>query len=131
MSEEHREATQTQLAFALAQGVTVTRWARENNVPLSTAFRWSKDPKVRTAIETFRRRTLDRAIGMMVKRAPWAVDKITGLAEQAESESVRLRALKTIFLDMIAVSKYSGLERRMADVEERVHDRAGSADCQG
>jgi hypothetical protein len=131
MGEEHREATKTQLALALAQGVTVTRWARENNVPRPTVYRWARDPKIRNAIESCRRRTLDRAIGMMVKRAPWTVGEITTLAGQAESESVRLRALKTIFSEMMAVSKYSGLESRMANIEERLSERAGNAGRQG
>jgi len=35
------------------------------------------------------------------------------------------------FSDMMAVSKYSGLEGRMANIEERLRERAGNADRQG
>ena len=33
-----------------------------------TAYRWSKEPEVRKAVEEFRRRTLDLAIGRLLKR---------------------------------------------------------------
>ena len=70
---------------------------------------------------------LDRAVGMMVKRTPWAVDKLAALAEGAESESVRLRALRTIFLDMMAVSKFSGIEIRMTEIERYIREQTGNA----
>jgi hypothetical protein len=48
---------------------------------------------------------------------------IAELAESAESESVRLRALRAILGDMMAVSKYTGLEDRVAGLEERVREQ--------
>jgi hypothetical protein len=128
MGAQHREATKIQLALALAQGVSVRAWARDQNVPKSTAYYWSKDPKVRRVIETYRRRALDRAIGTMVNRMPRAASEIAALADGAESESVRLRALAAIFSDVMAASKYSVLESRMANLEERLRERrAGNA----
>src|SRR5262245_59850441 len=99
MGGEHRESRKRQLALALAQGISVTHWARANKVPRPTAYRWARDPNVRKVIETYRRRTLDRAIGMMVKRAPWTVGQISVLARDGDTDSVRLRALKTILSD--------------------------------
>ena len=39
------------------------------------------------------------------------------LAEGAESESVKLRALRSIFSDVVAVSKFPDLKYRMAEIE--------------
>ena len=36
-----------QLAIAIAQGSTASAWARANDVPRQTAWRWSKEPDVR------------------------------------------------------------------------------------
>jgi hypothetical protein len=100
-------------------------------VPTATAYRWASDPEIRRAVEAGRRRALDRAVARMTKRAGWAAGRIIALAADAESETVRLRALRAIMADMMAVSKYSGLEDRMTQIEERLIERAGNADCTG
>jgi hypothetical protein len=123
MSEETPRGTKGQLAIALAQGCSITAWARDNNVPRPTVYRWAKEPEVRKAKEECRRRILDRAVGMMIKRVPWAVPKLIVLAADAESEFVRLQAIKTLVKDMMAVSKFSGLEERMTQIERKLDER--------
>jgi hypothetical protein len=76
--------------------------------------------EVRRMVETWRRRSLDRAIGRMSRRAVAAADGITKLAKDAESESVKLRAWRALLSDQITVSKYAGWEGRLADLEEKV-----------
>jgi hypothetical protein len=115
MSEEHRPSKKTQLALAVAQGESVAEWARTNEVPRRTAFRWAKEVSVRTAV------------GRMAGRANWAVKGITTLAAGAESESVRLRALRAMLSDMMAVAKFSGLEQRMTQIEVQLNERVGNA----
>ena len=125
MLEDVRKNRKTQLASAIARGESITAWARRNEVPLSTAFRWSSDPKVRRAVEAWRRRALDRAIGRMASRATKAADGIARLGEGAESESVQLRAWRAILADQMAVSRFSDLEHRMVEIEEQLRDRTG------
>jgi hypothetical protein len=127
MGEEKQKGTKPQLAIALAQGSSVTAWARDNNVPKPTAYRWAKEPEVRKAMQACRRRILDRAVGMMVKRVPWVVPKLVDLAGGAESESVRLQAIKTIFKEMITVSEYTGLEERVKEIEDKLDARDQTA----
>src|ERR1017187_2398007 len=82
---------------------------------------------VRKAVESYRRRTVDQAIGRMTKHTTRVADVIVRIANDAESDSVRLRAARAIFSDMMAVSKYSGLEGRMTEIEEKLLERAGGA----
>ena len=117
MRREHRDSTKAQLAVALAQGVPTGKWARSRGVPSSTAYRWAKDRK---AGESCRRRTMDHAIGLMNQHSTWAADGIATIAREAKSDTVRLRACRAIVRDAMAVSKYSGLEARMADIETRL-----------
>jgi hypothetical protein len=131
MAEDTRESMKPELAIALARGITVARWARENDVPQSTVYRWSHEPEVRKMVEACRRRLIDQAIGRVTKRTSWIFGRITKLADRAESESVRLKALRSLLSDMMAVSKFSGLEGRMADVEEKLAVRLGNADGAG
>jgi hypothetical protein len=130
MSEKLSDGRKTQLALAIAQGKTVALWARDNHVPRSTAFRWASQREVRATVELCRRRSRDRALGRMVRRVNRASDQLAGLAGVAESEWVKLRALRSIFCDVVAVSKLSDLERRMAAIEEGLRDGA-DADARG
>ena len=52
-----------------------------------------------------------------------AVDGITNLAQEADSESVQLRAWRAILADMMSVSKFSVLEYRMTEIEEELDKR--------
>ena len=110
---------------------SVAAWARQNEVPRRTAFRWARDTKVRLAVEAGRRRALDRAIGRMARLALKAADAIARLGEGAESESVQLRAWRAILADQMAVSKFSNLEQRMVEIEEQLRDRPGHTDHAG
>ncbi len=103
--------------------------AREHQVARRTAYRWAKEPRVQDAVKAYRRRAVDRAIGRMSKNVTRAADGIIVLAREAESESVKLTALRAILSDMMAISNYAGLERRMSQIEEQIGDRTGSADC--
>jgi hypothetical protein len=128
MSEEPVKGTKTDLAIALAQGISAGKWARANNVPENTARNWAREPVVRKEVEACRRRIMDRAVGRMTKRSVWAADGIAAIARHAASDSVRLRAFRAIFSDSITVSKYNGLENRVTEMEERLSARAGNAD---
>jgi len=120
MSDTPETATKTELALALARGVSVASWALANKVPRSTAFLWAKDPEVRSVVEECRRRALDQAIGRMSKHSSLAADVIISVAKDAESDSVKLRAARAILSDVITVSRFSDLETRMHEFEEKL-----------
>jgi hypothetical protein len=126
MSQEQPKGGKTELALALAQGISAAQWARANQVPKNTAYRWARDRKVRSAVESHRRRTIDQAIGRMTKQSTRAVDGIIRIAREAESDSVRLRAYRAIFSDMMAVTKHSGFEARIAELEEKLEEQRGA-----
>jgi hypothetical protein len=87
MTERHHESQKTHLTVALAQGTSAAKWARTNGVPKATAYRWSKEPAVRSQIESIRRRAIDRAVGRMARRMTWATDGISKLACWQRAES--------------------------------------------
>jgi hypothetical protein len=82
MSGEARTSARAQLALAIAHGVPINTWARANEVPAQTAYRRARDPKVRRVVETFRRRTIDEAIGRMTQHSTFAVDGIVTVARK-------------------------------------------------
>jgi hypothetical protein len=105
-----------------------TRGPKKNDVPRSTAFRWASDPKVRREVEATRRRALGRAIGRLSSVAMKAANGIVTLAREADSESVQLRACRAVLADQVAVSKFSDLEYRMAEIDEQIEERTGHTD---
>jgi len=90
-------------------------------------LRWASEPKVRATVESCRRRALDRVVGVMARRATWATGQIAKLGKNAESESVKLAALRAVFSDMIAATKFGVLEDRLTELEEQFGDRTGHA----
>ena len=128
MSEEPENGTKEQLAHAVARGKSVRSWARSANVPYVTAQRWSKDPEVRKIVEELRRRALDAAVGHVAMRSTWVMKRMTKVATAGDTDEVRLRALRGLLADMITVSKYSGLEARLAEAEEMLHAQLGDKD---
>ncbi len=129
--EERPRTQKTDLALAIANGMSVAAWARGHEVPKRTAYRWSREPKVRAAVESTRRRAVDRAIGRMARRVTWATDEIAELAKSAASESVKLAALRAILSDMMAVSQFAGLEQRITEIEEQLHEPTTNTGCAG
>ena len=125
MSGESRKSRKTRLALALAQGVSVTAWARANGVTKPTAYRWANEADALATVESCRRRASYRAVGTMLRRANWAVEAITWLATSADFESVKLRALRAILAELMAISQDTELEDRIARIEEQLHLTSG------
>jgi hypothetical protein len=61
----------------------------------------------------------------MTNSLDWATVGIFDLAKGAASESVKLAALRAVVSDMMAVSRFGGLEDRMTRIEEKLDASAG------
>ena len=131
MPEEHKNRSKASLALALSRGITAAKWGRSNEVPKVTAYRWAKDPAVRKAVDTYRRRMIDRAVGVLTQQTAIAAGGIARIAKQGDnSDSVQLKACRAVIADMITTSKYASLEYRVTDMEKRVrlqHDGVNGA----
>ena len=68
------------LVIAVAEGTPVADWARQNNVPKRTAFRWARDPKLRARVESTRRQVLDQVVGRLTANISMVTEGILGLA---------------------------------------------------
>jgi hypothetical protein len=100
MSAKTLNHSKTELALAIAQGVSVTAWARANGVSRMTGFRWARDPLVRETVQRCRRRTIEDGIRRISKQSGWAGDGIGMLARIANSETVKLAEFRAILAGM-------------------------------
>ena len=124
MSDIDSENLKANLALALVGGTRAADWAKANGVSERTVCRWSRSPEVREQVDAIRREFVDRAINRYCEKATAAADQVIKLAEEANSESVRLHASRAILSGLMAVSNYSSIERRMSEVERRLKDRS-------
>jgi hypothetical protein len=121
MSGEQRTSRKRQLVIALAEGKkSLDEWAQENGISRRTAYRWAKDPKVKAAVSAHRRAAVDQSLAVMSGQVTWAAEAIGDLCKNAASESVKLGALKAVFTNLVAISKFAGFEERIAGIEEKL-----------
>jgi hypothetical protein len=125
MQEDVRNDLKSQLALLIARGQSINAWASQNEVPLRTAYRWSRDPQVRGEVQQWRRHVLDLTIGRLARLSLKATDGIAKLGAGAESESVQLRAWRAVLADQMAVAKFSDLEDRVTEIEELFSAQTG------
>ena len=118
------------------KSISLLRWHRESPPPngggrttcqKTRPSTGRREREVRKEVEACRRGIMDEAVGRLTKHSTWAADGIAALARDSESDSVRLRAFRSIFLDSISVSKYNGLEGRVTEMEERISARDNNA----
>jgi hypothetical protein len=125
MQEDVRNDLKSQLALMIARGQSINAWASQNEVPLRTAYRWSREPQVRGEVQEWRRHVLDLTIGRLARLSLKATDGIAKLGAGAESESVQLRAWRAVLADQMAVAKFSDLEDRVTEIEELFSAQTG------
>jgi hypothetical protein len=117
MSEQQEIDPKLELAAAVARGSSVRRWAMAHNVPCRTAHHWAEDRNFKAEVTRIRRANVDRVIGIASARAPVAMKRIDHLSQNAQSESVQLRAAQFIVSDGTNVTRLSNLEQRMDCLE--------------
>ena len=131
MSEQPEKGSKDQLAIAVGRGVSISAWARANEVPKATACRWANEPDVKKAVLSYRRRMLDRAVGQMTKHSGGAVETIRRISRAGDSDTVQLKAARALISDMISLSKYTGLEERLSEVEESLDQKKAAGSSNG
>jgi len=127
MSEEQRQNHKAQLVRAVSNGQSVAEWSRQSGVAERTAYRWAKQAKFKSAVNSQRRKAIDQSLGRLTDKLAAATDAIVNLSETAQSESVRLAAIKAMFAHVVAISKFTSLVDRVTALEEQARARTGSA----
>jgi len=124
LSGPHPKTLISSLALSVAAGKAVAAWARENKIPVRTAYEWHARPGFRRAVERYRRRYLDRTLGLLAKGAAESVAEEIRLAKEGEDEAIRLHAARGVVADMISVWRFAEMERRVNELERRHRERS-------
>lgn len=125
MSKRYNENQKSSLARAMAAGLHVAKWARKHGVPVRTAHSWARSRAVIDEVDRIRAQVVDRTIGRLTRHATKAADQIATLAAEAQSEAVKLNACRAVLAELLAISNYAALDRRLAEVEGKLRSPGG------
>ena len=87
---------------------------------LRTTYRAAAAADFPQAVVDYQRRRLEGAIGVMAHHAATAAGKLVELTRTARAESLQLAAARAILLIRLPMARDVVLERRMAEIEERL-----------
>jgi hypothetical protein len=126
-SQEAIETQRAKLAAAMAAGISITKWSRDNEVSRRTAFNWASDPAFKARVERMRGRVVDQAIGSLTAYVKKAISTIARIAENGESDAVKLAAARAIVEKLIDVSSHVKLRSELEEMTKRLNaiDSAG------
>jgi hypothetical protein len=113
------------LALALASGQTITEAAASADLSRRTATRRVAEPDFRRRVAELRAGMVARALGKMADGMTAAADTLRALLD-AEGESVRLGAARSILELGNKLRESVELEQRLADLEQRLAERGES-----
>jgi hypothetical protein len=113
------------LALALASGKTITEAAAAAELSRRTATRRVAEPDFRRRVAEVRAEMVGRALGKMADSMTAAADTLRALLD-AEGESVRLGAARSILELGNKLRESVELEQRLADLEQRLAERGAS-----
>jgi hypothetical protein len=123
---------QERVALLIAAGRSIKAAAVETKCGERTAHEWLEDSRYRLLISRFRRRMIDRAIGLLTRSTNKAVSTLRKLLE-SENENVRLRAALGIIDATVRLREHVELEERIAALEAMAdgHEEPGCAAGEG
>jgi hypothetical protein len=108
----------------VATGRTVAAWATKHQIAIRTAYEWHRRPEFKRTVERYRRRYLDRALGLLARGAAKSAAVVARLADKAESEATQLQAARANLADLMSVWRFAEFEGRMAEIERHIRDRS-------
>lgn len=112
----------------MAFGKTVTAAAKEAGISERTAYRRLQDPEVKEQVRDMRSRLTEIALDRLTRSADPATQTLFQLLG-AESDHVKLGAVRTILDKMVSVRNHCELESRLFESElARAEKPAGTVD---
>lgn len=106
------------LILKLAQGLSVRDAAKEAGVSEPTAFRRLKEPDFIAELNRVRGELWDNALGKLTAGASKAVETLTELMTEADSDNVKLKAAQLILEQGSKLRESIEFEQRLAALEQ-------------
>ncbi len=123
MAQKGTRKGETALIMALASGQNVRDAAKAVGIGERTARRRMNDEGFRRELSIARDRIISEAVGRLTAASTNAVCTLEQLMSEAESETVRLSAARTILDKTVSMRENLELAERLARVEQILESR--------
>lgn len=108
------------LAQAVSHGENITRWAKVNSVPKSTAYRWAGEASFKERVAALKAENFARLDGRLDRLALKAVRTLERLLKPGVPESTQLGAALGVIRAKLSTRTYLDMKEAMQLVEQRV-----------
>ena len=114
------ESEKTSLALAMARGEPIAAWARENGVGKRTAYAWAQDPKVKAAVESYRRWRRSPGDRPEWRRLSWASDGWRSSPRKPSPRRSGFAALRSILSDMVGALQWAEIRAEVDELKQEL-----------
>lgn len=111
------------LVSAAAMGVSPSKWCRQTVTAPATAAKWQSRPEFTKDVQAIRGKLLERAVGKFTGAVNSMADAMIKLAGSALSEPTRLSAQRAMMHNLIKITEFADLTRRIELLEEKQRER--------
>jgi len=118
----HREPTprETRLIDAIAAGAALMDGARAAGISYRTAKRWHRKPHIARAIRARTTESLSQARAVLASGARRAATELVRLAANAQPDSARVAASRSVIEAATRTAEIEELESRLTEIEAAV-----------
>jgi len=127
-NDTQNATTDDALVLALAVGKTYDEAAAMARLSRSTVIRRMKELEFRGRVRNARAVIFDRTAGLLADGAAGAAVYLIDLAENAQSENVRLGACRAVVDAMMRIREAMDVEERLSALEQRFNSDSGRTD---
>ena len=108
---------------ATAMGVAAAKWCRQTETAPTKAAKWQGEPRFTRDVQEFRGKLLERAVGKFTGAVNSVADTMIKLAGSALSESTKLAAGRAMMHNLIKITEFADLTRRIKVLEQHQLER--------
>lgn len=120
------------MVVAVASGSTMTDWCKSTGTPYSTAAGWSQTAEFQAAVRAIQKERLDAYVGKLIDAAGELADSLLTLVRHADSQHVKLGAIRGAAEDLVKIASFAQLKGEMDQLRAEIKRLSeGKADVVG
>ena len=128
MSHRGRKNADEPLAAAIAAGSTIADAAKAAGVSDQTVYRRMREPSFLRRVDEIRREMMSQVVGRLTASLDAAAAQLHNLQANAETDSVKLSACRSIFEFAMRGSELLDVTRRLNEIEAILKGQDGADD---
>jgi hypothetical protein len=116
-NDEPSHVLMRSLAYNIAIGGHLVRWAKRKGVAVDVARAWNQLPEFREVVEGYRLEHAERMVGKIACCVERAIERLVEFSENTRNPNVALAATRAIIQNWVALSVYFVQEQQYESLE--------------